>query len=74
MNNIDAKGMDHTEKAKELVYKYKKYFDDIITIGAAKQCALITVDEILNTHMFKKTENSGARTFWMNVKNEIEKL
>jgi hypothetical protein len=37
---------------------------------AAKQCALIAVDEILNAHLFDLDE----KEYWQQVKTEIEKL
>jgi hypothetical protein len=64
------------EKAEELVYKmydemfyYKDGYSSSDAIGAAKKCALIAVDEVL--------ENSHTNVFtnyWNEVKQEIEKL
>ena len=64
------------EKAQELVNKmydemfyYKDGYSSSDAIGAAKKCALIAVDEVL--------ENSHTNVFtkyWQEVKQEIEKL
>jgi hypothetical protein len=67
--------MTPVEKAKELVDKYWIYlranllYDDEAKEDA-KHCALIAVDEIINTRM------SGVEFFyyWIDVKTEIEKL
>ena len=67
--------MTPAEKAKELVDKYWIYlranllYDDEAREDA-KHCALIAVDEIINTRM------SGVEFFyyWSKVKQEIEKL
>jgi len=65
------------EKAEELVDKftyeisgldkYEYYLDSNIRF-VIKQCALIAVDEILETNPYK------ARNYWQEVKKEIEKL
>jgi hypothetical protein len=79
--------MTPNEKADELVEKFKKVelyhsmepkdFDyQIKHISSAsytaKQCALITVDEILSNPMF--FADWGMVHFWQQVKQEIEKL
>jgi hypothetical protein len=65
--------MTPKEKAKELVYK----FDDTMEFSTpqrfAKQCALIAVDEILNNdnNLFCTYSQND---YWLQVKQEIEKL
>jgi hypothetical protein len=69
--------MTPTKKANEL---HSKYYDIIPFINnggeseyqAAKQCALITVDEIIKAHI----HNEGIRhlKWWEEVKQEIEKI
>jgi len=63
--------MTPKEKAKELVDK----FSDITTgwnfIEAAKECALICVDEILNGSRLYYFEDYS---YWKEVKEEINKL
>ena len=70
------------EKAKELVDKYLKGKDEngwslCEFNSCAKQCALISVDEILNL-MIKEfkwdVNNNGNIAYWQEVKQEIEKL
>ena len=66
------------EKAKDLVYKFypsvqwKLGQEDCL--DRAKQCALIAVDELLS----ETEERDGMRVinnpYWMEVRNEIEKL
>lgn len=65
--------MTQQEKAKELVNKYLQIYDG--RVPQAKQCALISVDEILQSHYVLLT---GVKTsiyeYWQEVKQEIEKL
>ena len=67
--------MEAKEKANELVNKYLLatavgfYIDDAI------KCALIAVDEILDTIDWHEFESPNKEiTFWEEVKNEINKL
>jgi hypothetical protein len=64
--------MTPKEKAKELFDKYWTLIAYKIegSVGRLliKQCALIAVDEILETNPYK------ARNYWQEVKQEIEKL
>jgi len=62
--------MTPKEKAKELVNKYLQIYDGRVI--EAKECALIAVDEILNTKgvYYNYTEFD----YWQQVKQEIEKL
>jgi hypothetical protein len=77
--------MTPKEKAKDLINKYIKptikwnpindvgYYNDI---NAAKQCALIAVDEILKTNPYEwdgEDLNSNI-DYWQEVKQEIEAL
>ena len=63
------------DKAKTLVNKYLQVYDGRLPI--AKECALIAVDEILNL-MIKEFKwdifNNGHIEYWLEVKQEIEKL
>ena len=63
------------EKAKELLIKFLYYVESFSLEQQnenAKQCALISVDEIINEcgdrFLFSKCD------YWQGVKNEIEKL
>jgi hypothetical protein len=68
--------MTPKEKSKELVNKYLQIYDG--RVPQAKQCALITVDEIL-TNFGTLTAgatfytSSSAVEFYYEVKQEIEK-
>mgnify|MGYP003342162705 CR=1 FL=1 len=66
--------MTPKEKAEELVDKFYPMFTNSVRDTLAKQCALIAVDEILEETM----ERDGMRVvnnhYWVDVKNEIEKL
>jgi hypothetical protein len=80
--------MTPKEKAKELVDKMyqHQWRKDTIEFRNAKQCALIAVDVILNDIMFwwytpNKESITGdmiyfisQKTYWKEVKTEIEKL
>ena len=65
--------MTAKDKAKELVENFYKWVatpdDRNIEFYKSKQCALICVDEVLETplHVY-------GRGYWENVKQEIEKL
>jgi len=66
--------MTAKEKANELYSKYddllnKDFINPIVFDNQIKQCALIAVDEILNTDIFSTTEY-----FYNKVKKEIENL
>ena len=65
------------EKAKELVEKFSDLEDGEMYIGKAKQCALIAVDEIINS-----LENYGKESdelqnmendfrYWQEVRQEL---
>jgi hypothetical protein len=62
------------EKAQELVDKFNIDIEPFSEYGKwdeylAKKCALIAVDEILNTSISKENY-----FFWTNVKHELKKL
>jgi hypothetical protein len=40
----------------------------------AKQCALVAVDVVLSTIVSTPTDYGASWTYWMQVKQEIEKL
>lgn len=63
--------MTPQEKAKELVSKYVIFPDGrIFSLGTAKQCALIAVDEILKgEHLLRL-----PLKYWQQVKEEIKIL
>ena len=76
--------MTPKEKAKELIEKYLKLdieiggqYDGYLTMKMhdAKQCALVTVDEILKSHYALLTGiKPSTYNYWQEVKEEIEKL
>ena len=80
--------MTPKEKAKELVEKfipYTRVFHEVLGwedyIDSAKQCALIAVDEIINSNYKNTLNDLGYRytvnelnDYWQEVKQEIEKL
>jgi hypothetical protein len=77
--------MEAKEKAKELVEKYKKYVNGYIgssmltnteypetILNNAIQCALISVNEILN--IYKQYPIDDIYYYYLEVKKEIERL
>jgi len=62
--------MTPKEKADEL---FTKFSGNTVHFDAAKQCALIAVDEILNA-IEQIFETFEERKYWQEVKKEIEKL
>jgi hypothetical protein len=64
--------MTPKEKAQELVSKMLKevgYDTDL-----ALPCALIAVDEIINTGLLEGTTTGVLKKYWKEVKQEIENL
>ena len=71
--------MTPKEKAKELFDKYSIYLQHLFRfIGDedydAKQCALIAVDEVLRSHHNLYGLNNKEVKFYLEVKQEIQKL
>jgi hypothetical protein len=70
--------MTAREKAIELVDKYyiicQEFTEEIQCSIQAKQCALIAVDEVLKSQRNIYGVNNKATTFYLEVKNEIEKI
>ena len=65
--------MTPKEKAKDLVDKFNYEGKHYLMLDA-KQCALISVDEILNSkHGWNKYTSTFVK-YWQEVKQEIEKL
>jgi hypothetical protein len=68
--------MTAKEKAKELVDKMYLIDDPkgnyLMSFNAAKQCALLAVDEILNHHYQQDGLYRIDRYYWQEVKKEIE--
>jgi len=64
------------EKAEELFNKFRieilSFLGDRMKDKNAKRCALIAVDEILNINSNDK--DFSLSHYWLDVKNEIEKL
>ena len=57
-------------------YLIVKYMSKVVDIKLAKECALVAVDEILNQDKgaFDLGEIHYHFEYWMEVKQEIEKL
>ena len=73
--------MTPKEKAEELVDKFFNWYPEQDAQFIAKQCALIAVDELIETHngmqTFLLSEIGYLITspdYWQEVKQEIEKL
>jgi hypothetical protein len=76
--------MTPKDKASDLVYNFYEIqsneYDYGINWDMAKQCALIAVDEIINSHdylidFFEEAEDYRKIEFyWIEVRKEIEKL
>lgn len=64
--------MEAKLKAEELVNRFIYRRTDYVEIDDAKQCALISVDEILDNNLWFKDEVNN--NYWQEVKIEIEKL
>ena len=66
--------MTPKEKAEELVEKFSDLEDGEMYIGKAKQCALIAVDEILNSRKDHLVQSIKFYEYWTEVKRELERL
>ena len=72
--------MGAKEKAKELVDKFARIdgYEDSIDLSKCeyeKQCALIAVDEIIQSIRFTDAKSDfGYVGYWQEVKNEINNL
>ena len=75
--------MTPKEKAEQLVEKYAIWFwnravcEEILHYILAKQCALIAVNEIINSNPHSNplnTEVYPTMDWWQEVKQELEKL
>jgi len=72
--------MTPEEKAEEIFNKYANaIYQRALTVmqyEICKQCALITVDEIIeaNPIAFDEDDNCIEKNWWKEVKQEIEKL
>jgi hypothetical protein len=62
--------MTPKEKAAELVDEMYNSALYVASKYAAKQCALVAVDEILNAHLFDLDE----KQYWQQVRTEIANL
>ena len=67
--------MTPREKANDILDSFwlMDKVEPMITEEQAKQCALIAVDEIITQYNFM-TPNVDAKSYWINVKQEIETL
>ena len=67
--------MTPKEKAQEL---FTKFSSNTVHYDAAKQCAIIAVDEIIKTDMLIDedtfVETPSYLQYWKEVKQELEKL
>jgi len=74
--------MTPEEKAKELVEKFMGYAyapwhggeDEMSQEEAAKQCALLAVEEVINNLFSNHKASKIANDYWQQVKEEINKL
>jgi hypothetical protein len=66
--------MSPKEKAIDLVNKMLFCYQGHIDEYTAKQCALIAVDEILNVTAGLNGWIGGFQSYWVEVKQEIQKL
>ena len=67
------------EKANELYSKYddllnKDFGNPIVFDNQLKQCALIAVDEIIDSLQIKNYAQADKYEYWQEVKHEINKL
>jgi hypothetical protein len=67
--------MTPEDKSKEITLKYYKLGEHLyIPMSFAKQCALIAVDEIIDSLQIKNYTQADQYEYWNEVKHEINKL
>jgi hypothetical protein len=67
--------MTPKEKAEELLLKFRGIFFRNMSDKDAKRCALIAVNEIINIACdVSDYDKSVTKSYWIEVKQEIEKL
>ena len=69
--------MTPKEKANNLIDSYYVLLDGFVTFEQVKICALIAVDEILSLSKIaalRRNEKEMELEYWLEVKQEIEKL
>jgi len=76
--------MTPKEKAIELITRFQHPLSEesdtnCLHIEVAKEFSLIAVDELIKSHLLLTTTHEGepsirCKTYWQEVKNEIEKL
>lgn len=72
--------MTPKEKAKELFEQFnyhvekKNFFGDDVEQRNTKQCALIAVNETINALEIHQWQNKSVIEYYLEVKQEIEKL
>jgi hypothetical protein len=69
--------MTPKEKAQELFEKMYTCYQGHLDAYTAKQCALIAVNEIINSNPHSNPMNTygfSTMAYWQEVKHEIEKL
>lgn len=67
--------MTPKEKANDILDSFwlMDKVEPMLTEEQAKQCSLIATDEIITQYNFM-TPNIDAKSYWIKVKKEIEKL
>jgi len=65
--------MKAKEKAEELVGKMQQN-ESVMPNEYAIQCAIIAVDEIIQSHVDWSTEQYESVDYWQQVKQELESL
>ena len=71
-NENTSELMTPKDKAQQLIYAFEAFTDRDNELEFAKQCATIAVDELIYETQFE-VPNIRQR-YWINVKQEIEKL
>jgi flagellar assembly factor FliW len=66
--------MNPKQKANELVTKIYCLEQPFLSFEGAKRIAIIAVDEVLKTKISTPQDYGASWTYWMQVKDEIEKL
>jgi hypothetical protein len=67
--------MDTKEKAEDLIDSFSRDgYDIVMSEKLAKRCALIAVDEIINSRPAITDSQIEYQNYWQEVKQKIEQL
>ena len=74
---MDTTQTNNTTPKEKAAWLVLKYMSKVVNMQTAKECALVTVDELIDwvgDHTYMLGHRERGYHFWREVKQEIEKL